>query len=215
MLFNRASKVCPTGCKHNGIPVHRRACKHKDQAPSATVSKISTDRSVGGEHSHGRLLHWDSVWHRLSTQFYFSISSLYYPSPYMFYLGTSSKVRIMTYAGEGTTILTTEVKLKLQGKILMLSIIQEDLNNGSGFSLSVSHKWRTLTDTSTSHHTGQISILLGGDNHLFFPTEIERDSWRMALYQSNLRKNYMLYDSVPANTITWENPLVLSTTNTM
>ena len=121
----------------------------------------------------------------------------------------------MTYAGEGTTILTTEVKLKLQGKILMLSIIQEDLNNGSGFSLSVPHKWRTLTDTSTSHHTGQISILLGGDNHLFFPTEIERDSWRMALYQSNLRKNYMLYDSVPANTITWEKPLVSSTTNTM
>ena len=50
-------------------------------------------------------------------------------------IGTSSKVRLVTYAGEGKTILTTEIKLKLHGKVLKLSIIEEDLNNGSGFSL--------------------------------------------------------------------------------
>ena len=37
----------------------------------------------------------------------------------------------------------------------------------------------------------------------------------MALYQSNLTKNYMMYGSVPANAISWDKPLVSSTTNTM
>jgi len=133
----------------------------------------------------------------------------------MYSLGTSSKVRLMTYAGEGKTILTTEIKLKLHGKVLKLSIIEEDLNNGSRFSLSVPHKWRSIMGSSTSHHSGQISILLGGDNLLFFPTEIERDSQGMALYQSNLTKNHMIFGSAPDNTITWEDTLISSTFNTM
>ena len=62
--------------------------------------------------------------------------------------------------------------------------------------------------TPTSSHSEQISILLGGDNHLFFPTEVERDSQGVALYQSNLTQNYMVYGSVPSNTITWVEPLI-------
>ena len=86
----------------------------------------------------------------------------------------------MTYAGEGKIILTTKIKLKLNGKILKLSAIEEDLNNSSAFSFPVPPKWRSLTGTSTSSHSGPISILLGGDNHLFFPTEMERDSQGVA-----------------------------------
>ena len=41
-----SSKGCSKGCKHNGYPVHKDACKHSDQAPSVTVSKVSSDRSV-------------------------------------------------------------------------------------------------------------------------------------------------------------------------
>ena len=93
----------------------------------------------------------------------------------MYSQGTSSRVRVMTYAGEGKIILTTEVKLKLYGKMLRLSAIEEDLNNGYGFSFPTPLKWRMLTGTSTLSHSSQISILLGGDNHLFFPTEIECD----------------------------------------
>ena len=52
----------------------------------------------------------------------------------MYTLG-SLKVRLVTYAGEGTIVLTTEVKLKLHGKDLQLSIITEDLNNGAGFTI--------------------------------------------------------------------------------
>jgi len=44
----------------------------------------------------------------------------------------------MTYAGEDKIILTTEIKLKLHGRILKLSsFIEVDLNNSSGFSFSV------------------------------------------------------------------------------
>ena len=40
----------------------------------------------------------------------------------MYSQGTSSRVRVMTYPGEGKIILTTEVKLKLHGKTLRLSM---------------------------------------------------------------------------------------------
>ena len=98
----------------------------------------------------------------------------------------------MTYAGEGKIILTTEIKLKLNGKMLKLSAIEEDLNTGSGFSFPVPPKRRSFAGTLTSSHSGQISILLGGDNHLFFPTEMECDSQGVALYLSNLTQTYLV-----------------------
>ena len=55
----------------------------------------------------------------------------------MYFQGTSSRVRVMTYAGEGKVRLTTKVKLKLHGKTLKFWAIEEDLNNGSGFSFPV------------------------------------------------------------------------------
>ena len=68
--------------------------------------------------------------------------------------------------------------------------------------------------TSTSHHTGQVEILLGGDNNLFFPSEIERDSQGMALYRSNLTQGYMVKGSVPSNIVTWGAPLDPSSNRT-
>ena len=122
----------------------------------------------------------------------------------------------MTYAGEGKIILTTEIKLKLHDKMVKLLAIEEDLNNGSGFSFPVPPKWRrSLTGMSTSSHSSQISILLGGDNPLFFPTEMERDSQGVALYLSNLTQSYLVYGSVPPNTITWMEPLISTSTDTV
>ena len=70
--------------------------------------------------------------------------------PSMYSLGTSSQIRVMTYAGEGNTILTTPVKLRLPGVTLTLTAIEEDLNNGSGFSFPVPSKWRSTVGSSTS-----------------------------------------------------------------
>ena len=39
-------KACPKGCSEKGIPVHRRACMHSNQAPFVSVSKVRTDKSV-------------------------------------------------------------------------------------------------------------------------------------------------------------------------
>ena len=111
-------------------------------------------------------------------------------------MGPSYKLRVLTYSGKGRVILTTEVKLKLLGKTLRLATIEDDLNNGSG---QVPDKWRSFTGTSTSQHTGQVEILLGGNNNLFFPSEIERDSQGMALYRRNLTQGYMVYGSVPSS----------------
>ena len=133
----------------------------------------------------------------------------------MYSHGTSTRVRVLSYAGEGRVILTTEIRIKLNGNLLKLSAIEEDLNNGSGFSFPVPPKGRSSTGTTTSSHSGHISILLGGDNHLFFPTEIERDSQGVALYQSNLTKKFLIYGSVPSNIITWTEPLISSSTNTV
>ena len=44
--------------------------------------------------------------------------------------------------------------------------------------------------------------MLGRDNHLLLPTEVERDPQGVALTQ-----NYLVYDSVPSNTNTWVGPL--------
>ena len=76
----------------------------------------------------------------------------------MYSLGPSSRVRVLNYARKGKAILTTEFKLRFRGKNLRLSTIKEDLNNGSGFSLSIPHKWRSFMGTLTSQHTGQVSI---------------------------------------------------------
>jgi hypothetical protein len=133
---------------------------------------------------------------------------------YMYSLGPSYKMRVLTYSGKARVILTTEVKLKLLGKTLKLATIVDNLNNSSGFSLSVPHKWRSFTGTLTSQHTGQVEILPGGDNNLFFPSEIERDSQGMALYRSNLTQGYKVYGSVPSNIVTWVEPLDPSSNRT-
>ena len=39
-------KVCPKGCLEKGIPVHKKACMHSNQAPFISVSKVSANRLV-------------------------------------------------------------------------------------------------------------------------------------------------------------------------
>ena len=133
----------------------------------------------------------------------------------MYSLGTSSQLRVMTYAGEGKIILTTAVKLKLPGATLTLNTIEEDLNNGSGFSFPVPNNWRSQVGSSTSQHSGQVSILLGGDNNFYFPKEIERDSQGLALYLSKLTSNHLIYGPISPNTITWSEPVISSSTKTV
>ena len=182
---------------------------HNNQAPYVTVSKVSMNKSVPlvEDIQVGKI----TLGIQYDTGCQLSIFSKSAPSilpPSMYSLGTSSQIRVMTYAGEGKTILTTAVKLRLPGTTLTLSTIEEDLNNGSGFSFPVPSKWRSLVGSSTSQHSGQVSILLGGDNNFYFPKEIECDSQGLALHHSKLTSNYMIYGPIPPNTITWSEPTI-------
>ena len=216
VFYSGASKVCPKGCKHKGIPVHRKACMHSDQTPPSTASKMSTNRSIPlveklpmGTSSLG--IQYDTG----SQLSLISQSALQSLPTSMYTRGASSKVRISSYAGEGKEILLTNIELNWYGHILKLSALEDDLNNSSGFTFPVPPKWRPITRTSTSHHSGQISILLGGDNHRVFPTELDRDAQGVALYQSKLTGNHMIYGPVPSNSITWREPSITSSINTV
>ena len=125
----------------------------------------------------------------------------------MYSLGTSSQIRVMIYAGEGKTILTTAVELKLPGRTLKLSTIEEDLNNGSGFSFPVPGKWRSIMGSSTSNTLGRSPSYWVVTTTSPSP-EIEWDYQGLALYQSNLTQNNMIYGPIPSNTITWSEPII-------
>ena len=201
---------------HGGSPVHHRACMHNNQAPFVTVAKVNVNKSVPlvediqvGKVTLG--VQYDTGC-QLSIISKSALSAL---PPSMYSLGTSSQIRMITYAGEGKTILTTAVKLRLPGAILTLSAIEEDLNNGSVFSFPFPSKWRSLMGSSTAQHSGQVSILLGGDNNFYFPKEIERDSQGLALYQSKLTSNHLIYGPISPNNITWSEPIISSSTKTV
>ena len=150
---------------------------HSNQAPFISVSKVSTEKSVPLVETI--LLGNTPIGIQYDTGCQLSLiskSALSTIPQSMYSLGSSSQVKIMTYAGGGKVVLTTTVKLRIQGKTLRLSTIEENLNNGSAFSFTIPAKWRAFTRSSTSSHDGQVSILLGGDL-LSFPTEIERDPW--------------------------------------
>ncbi len=112
------SKVCTKGCTHGGSPIHHKACMHNNQAPFVTVGKVDVNKSVPlvediqvGKVTLG--VQYDTGC-QLSLISKSALSTL--PLS-MYSLGTSSQIRVMTYAGEGSTILTTPVKLKLPGII--------------------------------------------------------------------------------------------------
>ena len=99
-FYNGAPKVCPKGCKHKGIPVHRKACMHNDQTPSSTASKLCTNRSIPlveklpmGASSLG-IQYYTGCQLSLISQ-----SALQSLPTSMYTRGASSKVRILTYAG--------------------------------------------------------------------------------------------------------------------
>ena len=123
------SKVCPKGCLEKGIPVHKKACMHNNQAPFTSVSKVGADRSVPLVETI--LLGNTPIGIQYDTGCQLSLisrSALSKIPQSMYSLWSSSQVKIATYAGEGKVVLTTAVKLRIQGKTLKLSTIEEDLN---------------------------------------------------------------------------------------
>ena len=87
------------------------------------------------------------------------------------------------------------------------------MNNGSSFSFPTPRKWRPYICTSTTSHSGQISILLGGDYHKFFPSEEEHDDYEVALFRSKISQNFLIYGPVYSSIIAWSDPINTNTFN--
>ena len=140
-----------------GLPfIERPANTTTRSNPSRCPRWSPTGHSFRGKFSPGCTNPGHSVWHWLSTQFNLQICAPDHPDLHVLPRDIIQS-QGHAYAGIGKIILTTEVKLKLNGKMLKLSAIEEDLNNGSGFAFPIPSNWRTFTGTQTSTHSGQIS----------------------------------------------------------
>ena len=124
----------------------------------------------------------------------------------MYSIGDTTKLRVLTYASEGKTISTTEVKITLNGFLLKLSTINVDLNKGSVYSFSTPAKWRACTGNLITSHSGKVSILLGSDNHLVFPKEEGPDDEGAALWRSIITQKAIINGSIDQKIITWTDP---------
>ena len=109
-FYHGTPKACPRGCSEKGIPVHRRACMHNNQAPFISISKVSTDKSVPLVETI--LLGNAPIGIQYDTGCQLSLiskSALSAIPQSMYSLGSSSQVKIMTCAGDGKVVLTTTV----------------------------------------------------------------------------------------------------------
>ena len=100
----------------------------------------------------------------------------------MYTKGRSLQVNLLPFIGEGSTVLATEVTLKLNRFKLQLYAIEDKLNNTSAFSIEMPNKWRACTGNSQLSHSGRIDILLGGDYFYTFPKEKNYNSSGTALF---------------------------------
>ena len=190
---NNESRFCTKGCKHNGYPLHYAACKHHDETPSYTVSKVGSDRSI--PLVENIYLGSTSVGIQYDTGCQLSLisrSALQTLPTDMYSIEEPTKVGIIPYAGDDETILTTEIQLKLKCCTLQLYVFEDTLNNTSPFSILPPTQWRACTGGGKLSHTGRISILLGVDNFLAFPKEIDRDRSGLALFKSTLTNKHLI-----------------------
>ena len=109
---------------------HSWSClKHSEVVQTVSVSKVVSDRSIPLVENLPLGALTLGIQYETGCQLsLISKSVLETILNSMYSQGTSSRVRVLTYAGEGKVIFTTEVKLRLNGKLLKLSTIEKDLN---------------------------------------------------------------------------------------
>ena len=91
--------------------------------------------------------------------------------------------------------------------MLKFVVVDTNLDSGSTYSFPTPPKWRACTGQNVTSHTGRVSILLGGDNFLNFPTEVECDKWGAGLFKSKFSDKFIIFGSVNPSTITWSKPV--------
>ena len=91
--------------------------------------------------------------------------------------------------------------------MLKVVVVDANLDSGSAYSFPTPPKWRTYTGHKVTSNSNRVSILLGGDNFLNFPTEVEHDKWGAGLFKSKFSDKFIIIGSVKPSTITWSTPV--------
>ena len=198
------TKACRKGCIHDGIPVHHKICKHNDESPSITVSKVGSNKTI----PMMDVLTVGST--KLNVQYdtgcqisLITTSALKLLPRSTYSLGSSNMINLLAYNGTSEILPATEVKLFLANQVLKLTAIDSNLDSGSSYSFPTPHKWRKYTKCNTTSHSGKISILLGGDNYDCHPYNVEKNKGGVFLLKSRLSSQHIIYGPVDPSSITW------------
>ena len=125
-------------------------------------------------------------------------------------LENSTKINLLDFTGQGQLFYATEVKLNIYNLVLKLVVIDTNLDSGSTYSFPTPPKWGACTGQNVTSHSGRVSILLGGDNFINFPTEVERDNRGATLFKSKFSDKFIIFGAINPNTITWFKPVTVS-----
>ena len=109
--------------------MNRAACKHSNEAPSYTVSILGSNKSIPLVETH--CFGSPSIGIQNDTGCQLSLiskSALQVLPTDMYSIKKPTRVRILAYAGEEETILTTKVQLKLSSCTLQLYVVADTLN---------------------------------------------------------------------------------------
>ena len=112
-------------------------------------------------------------------------------------------INLLAYNGTSELLPATEVKLYLGNRVMQLTAIDFNLNNGSAYYFYTPHKQRNYTKFNTTSHSGRVSILLGGHNFSCHPLIIKEDKRGVTLLKSRLSDLHIIYGLVNPSSITW------------
>ena len=201
---NGNPKACSKGCLHDSIPLHQLICKHNDQSPSITVSKVGADKSIPMMDTIKIGSAILDVQYDTGCQLSIITTSALKSLPESSYSrGSSYMVNLLAYNGTSDHLPATEVELNIGGKMLKMIAVDSNLNCGAAYSFPTPAKWRKQIGKNVISHSGKVSILLGGDHHIYHPAVVEKDQQGMSLLKSELSDKHIIFGRVNPTSMTW------------
>ena len=201
---NSVPNACPKGCLHNKVPVNPAVCKHSNESPSITVSKVGSDKAI----PMMDILTIKSI--PLDVQYdtgcqlsLITTSALILLPQTSYSLGNSNMINLLAYNGISELLPATEVKLNLGNRVIKLIAVYSNLNCGSAYSFPTPHKWRKYTKCNVTSHSGKVAILLGGDNYHCHSSHVKEDERGVILLRSKLSGRHIIFAPVNPSSITW------------
>ena len=179
---------------HDGVPVNHAVCKHSDESPSVTVSKVGSDKAI----PMMDILTIKSI--PLDVQYdtgcqlsLINTSTLKLLLQTSYSLGNINMINLLANNGTSELLPATEVKLNLGNRVIKLIAVDSNLNCGSAYSFPTPHKWRKYTKYNVTSHSGKVAILLGGDNYHCHPSHVKEDEREVTLLRSKLSGRHMIF----------------------